>query len=505
MPKGGRPRRLSSRTVLLGVMIALDSGRPAHLAAAWRALSLLEVSDQLALGAAAVTGDGELEQATYRQIEDTFKVMCASIDPSPVPSFKGLPATARTDHLREARAGIEFDSKKAALRAVSDALVEASVPDAYKSASASLAVDWTDHETWSRPRSKGDEQPANDPDASWGHAKRNAPGAKDCLFFGYYAQVATMVPDEGGPPVPELVRRIAFEAPRLDPAAVMAETLVAMHGAGIEVKDVLCDCGYSNRTPATFSRPLRRLGASLVMDLHPADRGKRGTFEGAICSSGGLYCPATPVSLLELGPTRRGAPAEEVAAHEQKCQELASYRFSRIAGPDAEGYERASCPAASGKLRCPLKAASMALSATHPSVLSPPAGEPARCCAQQTITVPPEVNEKTRQKHPWPSTAFADSYARRTAAERTYASLCDPSTGGIRRGWCRLFGVAKNTLMYALCVAVRNVRIVESFERTKAKQARRLAVALPARRRRRRRYEAAIDEPPPREPPTTPG
>ena len=85
---------------------------------------------------------------------------------------------------------------------MADALVEASVPDAYKSASRSLAVDWTDHETWSRPRSKEDEQPPNDPDASWGHAKRNAPGAKDCLFFGYYAQVATMVPDEGGPPAP---------------------------------------------------------------------------------------------------------------------------------------------------------------------------------------------------------------------------------------------------------------------------------------------------------------
>lgn len=505
MPLGGRPRKLSSRTVLLGIMIALDSGRPAHLAAAERALSLLEVSDQLGVGAAVVTSDGEWQQATYRQIEDTFKVMCASIDPSPVPSFKGLPATGRADHLRAVRAGVEADSKKAALSRVTDALVEASVPDDYKSASASLAVDWTDHETWSRPRSKGDEQPANDPDASWGHAKRNAPGAKDCVFFGYYAQVATMVPDEGGSRVPELVRRIAFEAPRVDPAAVMAETLVAMHADGIELKDVLCDCGYSNRHPATFSRPLRRVGASLVMDLHPADRGKRGTFEGAICSNGRLYCPATPVSLLELGPARRGAPPEEVAAHEQSCAELGSYRFSRIAGPDADGYERASCPAVAGRLRCPLKAASMALSATHPSVLDPPPGEPARCCAQLSITVPPQVNEKTRQKHPYPSAAFTASYARRTAAERAYASLCDPSTGGIRRGWCRLFGLAKITLMYALGVAVRNVRIVESFERARAKEARRLAMGLPAGRRRRRRYEPGTDEPSQAKPPTTPG
>lgn len=87
------------------------------------------------------------------------------------------------------------------------------MPAAYKGAATSLAVDWTDHETWSRPRPAEDPQPANDPDASFGHTKRNAPGAKDYLFFGYYAQVATMVRDEGGARVPELVRRIAVQQP----------------------------------------------------------------------------------------------------------------------------------------------------------------------------------------------------------------------------------------------------------------------------------------------------
>jgi len=62
-----------------------------------------------------------------------------------------------------------------------------------------------------------------------------------------------MVPDEGGSPSRARPAH-RFEAPRVDPAAVMAETLVAMHADGIELKDVLCDCGYSNRHPATFSK-----------------------------------------------------------------------------------------------------------------------------------------------------------------------------------------------------------------------------------------------------------
>ena len=507
MPTGGRPRQLCARTLMLGIMIALDAGRPAHLEAAHRALSALELGDQLALKVA-VVGNGECQVATYRQIEDAFSVMCRSIDPSPVPSFQGVSETARAAHLEAVRARIDVSSRSAALSWVADALLEASVPDTYKTSGTSLAVDWTDHETWSRPRARHDEQPANDPDASFGHAKRNAPGAKDCVFFGYYAQVATMVADEGAARVPELVRRIAFQAPRLDPAGVMAVTLGRMSTDGIELGDVLADCGYSNRAPATWARPLRAAGARLVMDLHPNDRGQKGTFEGAICANGQLYCPRTPTALLGLGPLRRGASPEEKTTHDLSCDELARYKLAPVTKPDGDGYERVACPASAGKLRCPLKASSMALSAGNPSVLDPPKGEIPRCCAQQTITVPPQVNEKTRQKHAYPGAAFRLSYARRTAAERAYASLCDPSVGGICRGWCRLFGLAKNTVMYALGVVVRNVRIAESFEASQAEAARRATMGDPRQRRRRRRHqrdEPAPDEPARNKPPALPG
>ena len=123
-----------------------------------------------------------------------------AIDPSPVPSFKGVGPNERASWLKAARSGVDPTAKRAVVHRVAQDLVDSSVPAEHKDSSRSLAIDWTDHETWSRPRAKDDPQPANDPDASWGHAKRNAPGAKDHLFFGYYAQVATMVKDDGGPP-----------------------------------------------------------------------------------------------------------------------------------------------------------------------------------------------------------------------------------------------------------------------------------------------------------------
>ena len=58
-----------------------------------------------------------------------------------------------------------------------DDLLEASIPGEHKNASASLATDWTDVESFSRPPPRGTTQCA-DPEASWGHRNSNLPGPK---------------------------------------------------------------------------------------------------------------------------------------------------------------------------------------------------------------------------------------------------------------------------------------------------------------------------------------
>ena len=508
MPRGGRHGQLSAKGVLWGMLMALDAGRPAHLRAGHDALFALDVADQVRVGALA-TQNGALRPATYRQFSHAHQVMVTAFDPTPVPSFKGVYEEDRAAHLAAAREGVDEDVMSERLHLVLDALVEASVPEKYEKASSSLAIDWTDHETWSRPRAKDDPQPANDPTASWGHAKRNAPGAIDHLFFGFYSQVATMVKDERGQPVPELVRQVAFAAPRSDPAEVMADALVRRKERGHPLGDVLEDCGYSNRDPRRVAIALRRAGARLVMDLHPNDRGQKGTHQGAIIANGNLYCPCTPKALLELGPLKKDASEEETAAHDERCAELARYKLGRISSDDEDGGHRRMCPALVGKVRCPLRPESMTLDYSHPEVLGPPE-HPPTCCAQQTISVPEDVLAKTAQKHDYSSKAWRLSYNRRTGSERTFAWLQDPATIGMRRGWCRMFGATKNALTFTLGVVVRNVRIVVSYEARKAEDERRAAMGLgplPRRRRRRRHREdttPAID-PAPADAPLEPG
>ena len=144
------------------------------------------------------------------------------------------------------------------------------------------------------------------------------------------------------------------------------------------------------------------------------------------------------------------------------------------------------CPAVMGKIRCPLRPASLKLDRGRPEILTPP-GHPPACCTQQTLTVPPEITAKTAQKHDYPSAAHRRSYARRTGAERGFATAKDPATNDISRGWCRLMALAPLTLFTTALLVVRNQRTLTAWHARQADDARRAAAGLPPKTRRRRR------------------
>jgi hypothetical protein len=272
-----------------------------------------------------------------------------------------------------------------------------------------------------------------------------------------------------------------------------------MPAHGIPLGDILDDSGYAHRDADAWAIPLRQAGAQLVQDLHPHDRGPKGTHEGAIISNGNLHCPQTPRALLDLGPLARTATKEQAADHDAQTAELARYKPGRLTGDDADGYHRVQCPATMSKIRCPLRPASMTLDRDRPEILQPP-GHPPACCAQQTITIPPGVLAKTAQKHDYPSAAWRRSYARRTGAERGFATTKDPASNDISRGWCRLMGLAPLMLFVTTLLIVRNQRILAAWNARQAENARRAAAGLPPKTRKRRRQTltalAAATRPP---------
>ena len=126
---------------------------------------------------------------TYRQAERTFGLIAGAL-------------------ARDEPGGLPSDR----LQRTCDDLLEASVPEEFKDASSSLAVDWTDMETFSRP------PPANRrvrrPRGLRGHRKNNLLRRQDELFYGYYLSAGIMMPGENGPPVPELARRATLPSCR---------------------------------------------------------------------------------------------------------------------------------------------------------------------------------------------------------------------------------------------------------------------------------------------------
>ena len=415
LPIGVRHRQLRVRTLLAGMMLTQADCRPAHLTRVRDTLIALPADDQVRLG---VTEDwaGGPHLLTYRQTERTFGLVAGALGGD---RPGGLPPDR--------------------LQRICDALLEASIPAGFKNASRSLAVDWTDLESFSRPPPHGTSDCA-DPEASWGHRKNNLLRTQDELFYGYYLSAGVMMPEENGPAVPEFARRAAISSCRHDPVRAFAPVLTAMPGQQIPLGDILDDSGYAHRDAGAWAIPLRAAGAQLVQDLHPHDRGPKGTHDGAIIANGNLYCPQTPRPLLELGPLARTATTEQAADHDRETAELARHKLGRLTADDPDGYHRVACPATMGKIRCPLRPASMRLDRSRPEILQPP-GHPQACCTQQTITVPPDVLAKTAQKHDYPSAAWRRSYTRRTGAERGFATAKDPATNDISRGWCRLMGL----------------------------------------------------------------
>src|ERR1700722_7185498 len=232
LPAGGRPRQLRVRTLLAGMCLTQADGRPAHLTRVHQALTSLPEHEQRRLGVLADWKHGP-HLLPYRQGEDTSTLVPAALGK---PEPDGLPSPS--------------------LQAACDDMLEASVPAQFKDASQSLAADWTDLESFSRPPPRGTSDCA-DPEASWGHRKNNLLRSENELYFGYYLSAAIMMPGDNGPAVPELARRMTVSSCRHAPVPAFTPVLTAMPAAGIPLGDILADSGYSHRIPQHWAAPLR--------------------------------------------------------------------------------------------------------------------------------------------------------------------------------------------------------------------------------------------------------
>ncbi len=460
-----RPRQLKVRTLLAGMCLAQADHRPAHLTRVHQALTSLPEDDQAA--------------RHHRGLEDTARTSSPTGRPN-TPS-----AWSRTRSPKTSPTGCPPQL----CRRICDDLLEASIPEEFKDASTSLAVDWTDLESFSRPPPHGTSDCA-DPEASWGHRKNNLLRSEDELFYGYYLSAGIMTPEENGPAVPELARRATLSSCRHDPVRAFAPVLTAMPGQGIPLGDILDDSGYAHRDAGAWAIPLGPPAPSSSRTSTRTTAARKAPTTARSSPTATCTAPRHRARCWSSGRSPAPPPKNRPRTTTARPPSWPGYKLGRLTADDPDGYHRVQCPAAMGKIRCPLRPASMTLDRDRPEILQPPEHPPA-CCAQQTITVPPGVLAKTAQKHDYPSAAWRRSYARRTGAERGFATAKDPASNDISRGWCRLMGLAPLMLFTTTLLIVRNQRILHAWNARQEETQRRAAAGLPPKTRKRRRKTLA--------------
>ncbi len=416
----GRPRQLTVRALLVGIKLAIDHAKTSCLTDVHDLLVHdLGRNEQLELG---IRDRRTGRLVTLPQVRRLFTRVTDLLDPT---------AARRRDRRRD---------RAALLQHVLDRLLDATMP-AGAHDSGAYAIDGTGVWSWSRGKRRTDQ--SADPDANWG--VKTAKSGKTEAYFGYELHALVRVGKTGDPLQRDPVRRRTHRRrPRLHQLRHRrpAHPHRPRRPTGEPVREIVADRGYTYKT--NWGPSLYALGIDPVLDLHATQYGPQGSHDGARIITGVPHCPATPAAFDIIKRPDRLADSPALDQFVTDIDRREQFAFRRVAGPDPTGKERYECPARSGKVRCPLHKPSLQQPLTTPKVSNPPA-EPPRCCTQRTITVPGDVDPKSRQRHYWGSRTWITAFSRRSRVEGWFGNIKSHSTEALRRGTFRVMGLAKTS------------------------------------------------------------
>lgn len=163
--------------------------------------------------------------------------------------------------------------------------------------------------------------------------------------------------------------------------------------------------------------------------------------------------------MRSIEPPGQFATAAEVLASQAAFDKRRPYNFTPLTKRDTGGYQRLKGPALAGLARCVNTPKSMRLPHTRPTTTCN-SGSP--CACGKTVTVTPDQSPRERMPAAWGTTDWAAAYHRRSAIESTNAEAKTHRLD-IGRGFTRVFGTVRNTLLSAFAFAGMNVRMIRDW------------------------------------------
>ena len=200
--------------------------------------------------------------------------------------------------------------------------------------------------------------------------------------------------------VPALLLGFTLDKPGRDPGPNAIRALTDVRRRGHPAGWMAGNRLFNNSEPEQYQLPLRALGYRPVFDYRQDQFGIQAHVHGALQIEGAWYCPHTPPPLIEATADLHNELIEP-EDWQHRISARAPYRLVPKQAPDPEGFQRHQCPAAAGRVHCPLKPP---LPADHPKrhllpIVDPapsPVG-PMKICRQDSITIPPEAGAKHAQ------------------------------------------------------------------------------------------------------------
>jgi hypothetical protein len=492
----GRPRALPARAVLTALLcLALDD-RPLFLTEAARLLFCqLSQASRTLLGVGGTATTQQAFLAAYRRVRYCFGAICSVMDPSALPKNRRL---AADDLARRARpmTPAQGEAARGRLEAFINALLEASISvltsDELAAYDGCTGLDATPVPLFSRGPSRRAGLCASDPDGGWyvregDHRDREDDKGKPLrkICWALEATIATMARPPGAPPAcPNLAIGLALTRPGEDPGGTGARVLASVTARGHKTGPLGYDRAYTQALPERFHLPARALGYSPVMDYKAGQLGIQANTGGALLVEGTWYCPALPGPLI-TATARLRDHAITRGLYDQQIAARAPWQLKHKDGPDADGYQRLSCPALGHHpaLMCPLRASSLSPRDGRPKVLQPPP-EPPRLCRQTAITIAPDIGARYRQDLPYGTPAWHAAYTTlRNTVEGLNGYLKDPAHQALAQpGRRRVRGIAAQSLFTALLLIAANIRKISAWRPMTARDN---ARTTPRPRRRR--------------------
>ena len=419
----GRPRPLPVRAVLTALLcLALDD-RPLFLTEATRLLF------QQASGASrallGVTGTATTRRAflaAYRRVRYCYHAILSVIDPSALPKNRRL-TPGQLAAASKKTTPAQAEAARQRLEAFINSLLEASISvldeEERKAFDGCTGLDATPVPLFSRGPSRRAGLCASDPDGGWyvregDHRDREDSKGKPLrkIAWALEATIAVTARPPAAPPShPNLAIGLALARPGEDPGGTGARVLASVAARGHKTGWLGFDRAYTAALPGRFHLPARALGYRPVMDYRADQLGIQASIGGALLVEGSWHCPALPGPLISATQDLRDH-ATDRDTYDTQIAARAPYRLKHKDGPDADGYQRLSCPAAGDHpgLMCPLRETSLSPRDGRAKVLHPP-DEPPKICHQSAITIPPDAGARYRQDLPYGTPAWHARYA----------------------------------------------------------------------------------------------